>query len=92
MLQAAFYMGFEEIYLIGVDNSGSGHFPNNYLNEAEAARFAPSLYLEAHGKSNLAYQKARLYSEAIGVKVFNATRGGELEVFERVDFDSLFPG
>ena len=25
-----------------------------------------------------------------GIKIYNATRGGALEVFERVDFDSLF--
>ncbi len=29
--------------------------------------------------------------EANGRKIYNATKGGELEVFERVDFDSLFP-
>lgn len=36
------------------------------------------------------YQAARRYAETHGIKIYNATRGGELEVFERVDFDSLF--
>ena len=37
-----------------------------------------------------AYQKAKQYAETHGIKIYNATRGGKLEVFERVDFDSLF--
>ena len=38
----------------------------------------------------LAYQAAREYADRHGIKIYNATRGGKLEVFERVDFDSLF--
>lgn len=38
-----------------------------------------------------AYQSARTLCHDAGVmKIFNATRGGMLEVFPRVDFDSLF--
>ncbi len=36
-----------------------------------------------------AYQKARLYFEDHGGRIVNATRGGKLEVFERVNFDKL---
>ena len=37
-----------------------------------------------------AYKIAKKYAETHGIKIYNATRGGEMEVFERVDFDSLF--
>ena len=37
-----------------------------------------------------AFAEARRYADEHGVKILNATRGGKLEVFERVDFDSLF--
>ena len=37
-----------------------------------------------------AYESAREYADAHGIKIYNATRGGELEVFERVNFDCLF--
>ena len=37
-----------------------------------------------------AFIEARRYADEHGVKILNATRGGKLEVFERVDFDSLF--
>ena len=26
----------------------------------------------------------------VGIKIYNATRGGKLNVFERIDFDTLF--
>jgi hypothetical protein len=39
---------------------------------------------------NKDYKRIRAYAESIGVRVINATRGGILEVFERVDIESLF--
>ena len=36
------------------------------------------------------FMKLKDFCDAKGVKVFNATRGGKLEVYPRVDFDSLF--
>ena len=38
----------------------------------------------------MAYEAAEKYTESKGIKIYNATRGGMLEVFERVDLDSLF--
>lgn len=37
-----------------------------------------------------AFVSAKRYADEHGVRILNATRGGKLEVFERVDFDSLF--
>lgn len=34
-----------------------------------------------------AYQEAKRYADNNKVKIFNATRGGELEVFDRIDLD-----
>ena len=36
------------------------------------------------------YKMAKEYCANHGMKIYNGTRGGKLEVFERVDFDSLF--
>ena len=38
----------------------------------------------------LAYKSAKKYADSHGIRIYNATRGGKLEVFERIDFDSLF--
>ena len=35
------------------------------------------------------YEVCDTYAKAHGIKIYNATRGGKLEVFERVDFDDL---
>ena len=37
-----------------------------------------------------AYKGAKIYAEKHGITILNATRGGRLEVFDRVDFDNLF--
>lgn len=90
-LQLAVYMGFTEIYLLGTDcNKSDGvktrHFSTDYYTPEEK-NVNYSLQLD---KILLAYQAAKKYADAHGIKIYNATRGGELEVFERVDFDSLF--
>ncbi len=37
-----------------------------------------------------AFNVAKEYADQNGVKIYNATRGGMLESFERIDLDSLF--
>ncbi len=94
-LQFAVYMGFKEIYLLGVDfnypkdaDVHTLHFTNEYYNQT-------SEIVKTGNKANvkgmhLAYKKAKEVADELGIKIYNATRGGCLEVFERVDFDSLF--
>ena len=94
-LQIAAYMGFSEIYLIGVDHNYSttlspdGKIQHNdgvkdHFSDKDVITNVPALY-----KSTLAYEKAQEYAEKHGIKIYNATRGGKLEVFERVNFDDI---
>ena len=88
IMQLAVYMGFKEIYLLGCDCNYSGekrHFKEYNI----PLRYSAST-LER--KMIRGYQVAREYCDAYGVKIYNATRGGKLEVFERVDFDKLLRG
>lgn len=39
---------------------------------------------------DIAYEYAQKFAKENNIHIFNATRGGHLEVFERVAFDSLF--
>lgn len=98
--QLAAYMGFSEIYLIGVDhhfhisqnnrgeivvdNSVKDYFTDKYNQDKD------SLYIPNTEKSTLTYVAMKRECEKRGIRVFNATRGGKLEVFRRVDFDTLF--
>lgn len=88
-LQLAVYMGFTEIYLLGIDccqyqSEEKQHFVENYQDEGfkNAKMFKD--------RQMLAYQSAKSYAMRNEIKILNATRGGQLEVFERADFDSLF--
>lgn len=85
-IQLAVYMGFKEIYLLGTDctvspDGKTPHFVSNYIKNPYALNL---------DKIMLAYQAAKQYADSHGIKIFNATRGGKLEIFPRVDFDSLF--
>ena len=93
-LQVAVYMGFKKIYIIGADceyKNGDGfdkgsHFIPNYADKGKASK-------KSVLHTNIifsAYSSARRYAEENGIEIYNATRGGKLEVFKRVDFDSLF--
>ena len=37
----------------------------------------------------LAYARAREVCDRLGVKIYNATRGGKLEIFERANLDDV---
>ncbi len=99
MIQLATYMGYKEIYLIGMDhtyanvtndkgviiqrnNVRSHAFEDEKPNEV----VANIAYMED------AYRTARQYCEKHGIKIYNATIGGALEIFERKDFWNVIEG
>lgn len=96
MLQIAVYMGFREIYLLGVDFSWGedgrdAHFCKDYFGDNSILN--NKLMDDARKRKEEvrhAYISARNYADAHGIKIYNATRGGNLDVFERVDIDKLF--
>lgn len=102
-LQLAYFMGFTEVYLIGMDFSyvipashkrtgdvllsdsdDPNHFHKDYFGKGKTWK-DPKLDRVA-----LNYKQAKLVYEATGRKIYNATIGGALEIFERVDYKSLF--
>lgn len=90
-LQLAFYMGFNEIYLLGNDfnypqtGKGSANSEQNYF-KGMKGKTKVDFNFEANSTS---FKTLRSYAESHGIKIFNATRGGHLEIFERADFDSV---
>lgn len=89
-IQIAVYMGFDEIYLLGVDMT------SGIRSEAEGAHFYKTpdrnenLPVGNRAISLRSFAYAGEVIERMGKKIRNATRGGELEELKRVDFDSLF--
>jgi hypothetical protein len=99
-LQLAFYMGFREAVLIGVDHSFVTQGTPNAAVTSEGDdpnHFSPHYFgrgfrwqLPDLAGSERAYRLARRAFEAEGRRVVDATLGGKLDVFPRVDYDSLF--
>lgn len=98
MIQLSVFLGCREIYIIGCDN----RYPVQRTRDGRIVYTDGAAYFagdDAHGdgraavsvwQMDVAYEAARSYADAHGIKIFNATRGGCLEAFPRVDFDSLF--
>lgn len=87
-IQIAAYMGFDEIYLSGIDCDYSGmlHSPIMGGNKAEDMR---GRLLKSGGLMIEQFEALNKLLQEYGIKVYNATRGGKLEVFPRVDLDTV---
>jgi hypothetical protein len=99
-LQLAYHMGFQQSILIGVDHSyttqgkpnttvvSEGDDPNHFNSQYFGKGFRwqlPDLDTSEKG-----YLMARVAYERAGREVIDATAGGRLDIFRKVDYDSLF--
>lgn len=108
-MQLAHYLGFKELYLVGVDASYA--LPKDVeesrdygvgvldMQSDDPNHFHPDYFGKGYrwhdpqvDKMIEAYREARRVTDASGRPIYNATVGGELEVFERRDFHTLFCG
>ena len=101
-LELAVYLGCNPIYLLGCDMSykvnlnrdgsitynkdGKDHFYNSQEEAAPSCKEKPNPTWQLE----IAYDAAAKFSFESGYKIINSTRGGKLESFPRIDFDSLF--
>jgi hypothetical protein len=99
-MQVAYYLGFDKVILVGVDHSfttqgqphaavvSQGDDPNHFDSQYFGKGFRWQLPdLEA---SEQAYRMAKFHFERAGRKIVDATIGGKLQVFPKVDYQSLF--
>ena len=100
LIQICCFMGIREIILLGVDFHFSEPAKKNgriFISEGESNHFHPN-YRQPGEKwiEPKLYQQKKVFTEAgrvvekLGGQIFNATRGGKLEVFPRVEFEKLF--
>ncbi len=86
LIQIAIFIGFKEIYLLGTDcnyKTSKAYAIDNY----ECKR--RDIYKIQGERMIYAYYYAKKYADEHGIKIYNATRGGMLEVFPRVDLDEV---
>lgn len=98
-IQIAAYMGFSEIYLLGIDHNynifrdakgnivrekevGSNYSKGmqEYINESVLPRIE---------ETTIAYETAERESYKGGFRIYNATRGGKLDAFERKTLEQV---
>jgi hypothetical protein len=95
MIQIARYMGFNEIYLLGMDNRYGRTLNRDgsiTINEGLKSYFGDQIQNVspvATWEMDAAYEYAEKYSRSHGFRIYNATRGGFLETFERVSLDEV---
>lgn len=102
-LQLAYYMGFSKVYLIGFDHSykipSDAQISNTEILSVsdDPNHFHPDYFGKGYrwhdprvDRMEKAYASAKKVFESDGRRIYNATIGGNLEVFERVDYHSLF--
>lgn len=92
-IQLAVYMGFEKIYLLGTDHSGGNEVnapERHFYGNLDTKSFYYKFDYESLGRLENDYLAAKHYTDNHGVQIINATRGGNLEVFERANLDELF--
>jgi len=99
-LQIAFFMGFDEVYIIGKDHSyntnaragvgikSDGNEDNHFIK----GYYKPGQNWDApdYASEEFAYKLTRKEFEKAGKTIKDATIGGKLEVFEKIDFNTLF--
>lgn len=101
VIEFAVFLGCSEIYILGCDmsyavninrdgtitynDSGKDYFASKEeYSTSSKAKPTPTWQME------IAYDCAAKYAKAHEIKIYNATRGGKLESFERVDFDTIY--
>jgi hypothetical protein len=95
-LQIAYYMGFQNCYLIGVDHSfkAVGN-PNEIqlLTGEDPNHFDPRYFSNSNWQlpdlegSELSYRLAKFHFERTGRKIYDATVGGKLQIFQKISFE-----
>lgn len=94
-LQFAIYTGINEIYLLGVDFNYS-HIIDKWGRTKRVDGVIDYFDGKEYDGARLAYDsvlyawnEARKYCDEHGIRIYNATRGGKLEVFERIDLEKV---
>lgn len=99
-LQIAFFLGFSEVIIIGMDHrfefKGKPNEPSVILG-ADINHFSPDYFGGGQSwdnpdidRSEESYRIARLEYEKAGRRIIDATVNGACTVFEKADYQSLF--
>ncbi|MDJ0583359.1 6-hydroxymethylpterin diphosphokinase MptE-like protein [Crocosphaera sp.] len=95
-MQIAFYMGFKQVFLIGVDHSFKAvGKPNEkqVLEGDDPNHFSPDYFANKEWQlpdlegSELSYRNAKFKFERAGRKIYDATIDGKLDIFPKISYE-----
>lgn len=100
-IQLAIYMGFSEIYLLGIDHNYAKAIDLNgnvveddsvkdYFMDGYDDDIKDQVVHDMRAQTMAFCDAEQLSRKLKTFRIFNTTRGGKLEVFERINFDTLF--
>ncbi len=90
LIALAIYMGFKEIYLLGVDCDYSNEKAHIIETVADQKRKIDSNYLNPRTDLMIwGYKIMKQIAEKENCKIYNATRGGKLEIFKRRNLEDI---
>lgn len=103
-LQLAYFLGSSAVYLIGFDHNyakpkNEDHVSGSVITSStdDVNHFDPAYFGAGYrwhdprvNRMERAYNVAKQYFQQRGGAIFNATSGGRLEIFPRINYDSLF--
>ena len=102
-LQIAYYMGFDQVIIVGLDHNYVAKGTPNRTVARQVERDVDHFHSDYFPKgtlwqppdllrSELAYGLARQAHQIAGRQIIDATLGGKCAVFEKADFETLFEG
>ncbi len=95
-IQIAVYMGFTEIYLLGIDHNYSQSIDEkgkliinreirDYFGDVKTTTYN----IQNKNIADTAYRTAERFAETHSIRIINCTRGGKLEAFKRQCLDEV---
>jgi hypothetical protein len=94
-LQIAYYMGFRNVFLIGVDHQFKAHgkpYEKQFINGEDTNHFDPNYFgnqewqLPNLKASELAYDLAKHFYHRDDRRIYDATAKGKLDIFPKIPF------
>lgn len=101
LYELAFWMGFSDIYLVGVDMTLEvgkvEHFDKGYFSEQEMSEVDKKLvevlelygYSSVHEMSEQSFNAIQKHAQEHNINIVNCTRGGDLNIFERKTLEEV---
>jgi hypothetical protein len=100
-LQLAFYMGFQTVYLVGLDHNykekGIPSKTETRVPDRDESHFHANYFPKGYKwqlpdllRSEIEFDITRKAFEADGREVLDATIGGKCQIFKKVSFEDIF--